>query len=236
MKEKLKKWIVPILLLLLALSVAGGMYQTNRLREKLRNAEHNIAAMNDTMQQLQLKNGELISWNNALVVDKETLKNALEEENLSKKEIEKNLNSRIRQLTKIISEFRSDTITITDTVEILKDSVFSAPFNYVDEWLTVSGKTLFDIRNLYSETTISGISVLVPLNIGMTDDYKVFVNSKNPNVSIQMLNSLSLEPKNYNKRRIGIAVYGGFGMQYGLLHKNIDLGPQIGVGVYWRLF
>lgn len=233
---RIKKWIVPILIVLLALSIAVGMYQTNRLREKLDNAQHNIAALTDTIHEVELKNGELVEWNYSLIVDKNTLRDSLESENLSKKEIERKLNSKIKQLTKIISEFRSDTITMTDTVHVLPDSTFSAPFNYKDDWMYLSGKTLLDLKSMCNETTVDIVSVRVPLTIGLTDDYKVFVHSQNPNTAIVMMNSLSVEPNKYNRRRIGIGLYAGFGMQYGLLHKNIDLGPQVGVGVYWRLF
>jgi hypothetical protein len=111
-----------------------------------------------------------------------------------------------------------------------------APFNYKDDWLTVSGKTLFS--GSVSETTISDLRVRVPILIGQTEDMKLFVHTPNPNVSIELMqNSLvdgtgALEKKS----RISLGVYAGFGMQYGLIKKDLDLGPQIGIGVSYRIF
>lgn len=35
--------------------------------------------------------------------------------------------------------------------------------------------------------------------------------------------------------RFGLAIYGGMGVQYGILGRNFDFGPQIGFGFYYIL-
>ena len=235
-EQNIKKWIVPALVFLALILLSAGVYRCNRLSEELRDAKRNIVALNDTVHEVEMRNGELVEWSNSLVVDKNTLEVALEDENISKRELEKNLNSKITQLSRIISEFHSDTITMTDTILVMPDSTVAAPFSYRDDWLTVSGKTLFRLDNLCSETTITGISVRVPITIGLTDDYQVFAHTTNPNASIELLNSLSLEPKDYRQKRFGFGMYGGFGFTYGLVSRRVDLGPQFGVGFYWRIF
>lgn len=233
---RLGKTLVAILSILLCASIVAGSCSSDRLRRRLSEANQNLAALTDTIHAFELKNGELVQWNQALVVDNSTLKDELEEENISKKEIERELNSKIQRLTKIVSQFRADTIVVTDTVEILRDGFAVAPFEYSDSFLDLSGKTLFQLDDLTSETTIDLLSVRVPLTIGLTSDNKVFVNSTNPNARIELLESFSAESAECRQRRLGIGVYCGFGTTYGLVSKQIDFGPQAGVGVYWRLF
>jgi hypothetical protein len=233
---KLGKRITIVLAALLCIAIAFSAYRISDLKNDLARANQNLSAVTDSVHELKTKNGEIIQWNQSLIVDKNTLQAQLEQEELNRKEIERKLRSKITSLTKIISEFSSDTIVLTDTVKVIDDTTRLAPFNYKDDWLTVSGKTLFS--GSVSETTISDLRVRVPILIGQTEDMKLFVHTPNPNVSIELMqNSLvdgtgTLEKKS----RISIGVYAGFGMQYGLIKKDLDLGPQIGIGVSYRIF
>lgn len=38
------------------------------------------------------------------------------------------------------------------------------------------------------------------------------------------------------KKRWGISIQGGIGVNYGLIHKSFDVGPYIGIGVSYNLF
>ena len=233
---KLGKRITIVLAALLCIAIAFSAYRISDLKNDLVRANQNLSAVTDSVHELKTKNGEIIQWNQSLIVDKNTLQAQLEQEELNRKEIERKLRSKITSLTKIISEFSSDTIVLTDTVKVIDDTTRLAPFNYKDDWLTVSGKTLFS--GSVSETTISDLRVRVPILIGQTEDMKLFVHTPNPNVSIELMqNSLvngtgTLEKKS----RISLGVYAGFGMQYGLIKKDLDLGPQIGIGVSYRIF
>lgn len=233
---KLGKRITIVLAALLCIAIAFSAYRISDLKNDLVRANQNLSAVTDSVHELKTKNGEIIQWNQSLIVDKNTLQAQLEQEELNRKEIERKLRSKITSLTKIISEFSSDTIVLKDTVKVIDDTTRLAPFNYKDDWLTVSGKTLFS--GSVSETTISDLRVRVPILIGQTEDMKLFVHTPNPNVSIELMqNSLvdgtgTLEKKS----RISLGVYAGFGMQYGLINKDLDLGPQIGIGVSYRIF
>ena len=233
---KFGKRLTIILSILLCLSIVIGSYNYSRLSHKLSVAEHNITSLTDTIHSVELKNGELMQWNQALVVDNSMLKDELASENLSKKEIERTLNSKIQNLTKIIAEFRPDTIHLTDTVQVHPNGDITTEFQYSDDFLRLSGKTLIELEYLTSKTTINNLSVRVPLTVGLTKDNQVFVTSQNPSASIELLESFSLDQKMYNQHRLGLGVYTGFGFSYGLIERKIDLGPQVGVGLYYRIW
>lgn len=233
---KLGKILTTALAAVLCIVIAFSAYRISDLKKDLTKANQNLSATTDTVHELKTKNGKLVSWNQSLIVDKNGLQERLEQEELNRKEIERRLNSKITSLTKIIAGFSSDTIVLTDTVKIIDDTTHLAPFHYTDDWLTVSGKTLFSGN--VSETTISDLRVRVPILIGQTEDMKLFVHTPNPNVTIEMMqNSIVDGTGSLNKKpRLSIGAYAGFGTQYGLLKKDIDFGPQFGIGVSYRIF
>lgn len=59
-------------------------------------------------------------------------------------------------------------------------------------------------------------------------ELEVSVTTDNPSTIITGLRSYAVKEK---RGRFAISVHAGFGMQYGLLHQRIDIGPQVGVGV-----
>ena len=230
------KTVAVVLGIVLMLSIVVASYSISSLRGELNKAKQNLSAATDTVHSLETKNGEIIQWNQSLIVDKECLQSKLEEEYLNRKEIERKLNSKISSLTSIIAGFSADTIVLVDTIEVIDDTTRVAPFSYTDDWLTVSGKTLFS--GMYSETTISDLRVRVPITIGQTEDMKMFVHTTNPNVSIELMQNSIVDGTGILKKksRWSVGLYGGLGIQYGLISRTIDFGPQFGLGVLYRIF
>lgn len=233
---KLGKKVTIILAVVLCLVIGFTSYMISDLRKDLTKANQNLSAVTDTIHTLETKNGEIIEWNQSLILDKNGLQAKLEQEELNRKEIERSLNSKISSLTNVIAGFSADTIKVTDTVKTIDDSTRVANFRYVDDWMTISGKTLFS--GMLSETTISDLRIRVPVTIGQTEDLKLFVHTANPNVSIELMNNYIVDNSGVLKKRSrwSFGLYSGFGMQYGLLTKSIDFGPQFGVGVSYRIF
>ena len=233
---KLGKRVTMVLALVLCLVIAFASYKISSLDRDLTKANQNLSAVTDTVHALELKNGEIVEWNQSLILDKNQLSNRLEQEELDRKEIEKKLNSRISSLSNIISNFSMDTIFMVDTLEVIDDSTRLSEFRYADDWLTVSGRTLFS--GIVSETHIDNLSVRVPITIGLTEDLKLFIHSPNPNVTIELMKNYIVDNSGVLKKRSrwSLGLYGGFGMQYGLLGKTIDFGPQFGIGVSYRIF
>lgn len=233
---RLGKTVVIVLSAVLCIALAFASHKISDLKKDLTRVNQNLSAVTDTVHRLETKNGEIVEWNQSLVLDRDALQARLEQEELDRREIERNLNSKISSLTNVIAGFSSDTIVVTDTVKMIDDSTRVANFRYIDDWMLLSGHTKFS--GMLSETTITDLRIRVPVTIGQTEDLKLFVHTQNPNVSIELMNNYVVDNSGILRKRSrwSFGMYGGFGMQYGLLKKEIDFGPQFGIGVTYRLF
>ena len=110
-------------------------------------------------------------------------------------------------------------------------------FNYTDKWVTLGGhstQTTFD--DFY--TTLDTLSMNVPLKVGLTDDSKIFVQSSNPYMHITDIQGAYVDESQLRKiiNRFGLCFYLGWGIQYGVINQKFDTGPQLGAGIYYRIW
>jgi hypothetical protein len=75
----------------------------------------------------------------------------------------------------------------------------------------------------------------VPLQIGLSDDYRFWAKSENPNVTFTdiqsaVINNTSVKEK---EKRFHHGIYVGFGVQYGLFGNQWDFGPQAGYALMY---
>ena len=107
------------------------------------------------------------------------------------------------------------------------------------EYYTICGYTDVD-ENHKSFTTITENTVPLKLKVGLTQDWKIFVTSDNPNVNLTSIEGVLVDKKAFLKQqkkdRFSIGIQFGFGAQYGLMHRQFDYGPYIGIGAEYRLF
>lgn len=202
--------------------------------KKIDALDQNLAASRDQIETLMLENGSLISERSAYILKANQLEEMLEITKEEKKDIERKLDDKIAYIANIESKVKIDTIEVKDTVIVEKDNSLNIQWSYQDKWLSMNGGTLYD--NGKSNTTISNINMYTPLRVGMTDNYKIFVESPNPYLRITdiegaIIDGSRLKPK-YNYWTL--SVQGGFGAQYGLVHNQFDLGPYVGVGVSYN--
>lgn len=192
-------------------------------------ADHNLKTLRDSVTTLQLKNGDYVSTINSYILEKEQLTEYLD---ISKKEI-KDLEKKLGDLA-YVSNIESNTIYKTvytrDTVYITGDTTIIG-ISYSDDWLTLGGRTT--LYQQTSTTVFDSIYVPCPLRVGLTDDYRIWVEPKNPYMHITdiegaVINGSKLHQK---KKRWNVGVQVGFGAQYGIVHKTLDVGPYIGVGL-----
>jgi hypothetical protein len=59
------------------------------------------------------------------------------------------------------------------------------------------------------------------------DELEITVTNANPNTITTDMRSYAVKER---RGRFALSVHAGFGLQYGLLHQRLDLGPQLGVG------
>ena len=207
------------------------------LNGKLETSEQNLIAYKGQMEQLELKNGELIATRDSYILDKKNLEEALNVSKGEVKELEKKLNSSLAYIANMESQVRIDTVTIVKDSIIYDDGdIAQIHFDYDDDWFGVKGTT--DLTGPEITTSLYDIKMYVPIQWGIMDNYRIFVQSDNPYVSFTNLDGAVIDGSKLipKQRKFGLSVQGGFGVNYDLLSKNLGVGPYLGVGVHWRIW
>lgn len=232
--KQLKIVLGTILGLLLAIGFILGYVGHQANKSDLGIARHNLMVARDSIATLTLKNGEQVKTINSYILEKNQLEEYLAVSKKELKELEKKV-GKTAYITNIETKFVHDTITVTDTVFVdtdTGDSLFSIKYN--DEWFGLDGCTR--IHNNLATTTFSSIYVPVPLQVGITNDYRIWVKSKNPYLDITSIEGAVITgSKFYQKpKRFGIGLQVGFGTQYDLVKERFGLGPYIGLGLSYN--
>lgn len=227
--------IIGILSLVLTFTI---IYAKNK-NNKLDIANNNIEALTDTITQKELKNGELLQYNQSLVLEKQELEKYLQISRQEVKDLEKKLDSKLLYISKIEGRIKTDTIYIENSVSTTDSLSYRYSFMKDTEYYTICGYTDVD-KNHKSFTTITENTIPLKLKVGLTQDWKIFVTSDNPNVNLTSIEGALVDKKTFLKQqekdRFSIGIQFGFGAQYGLMHRQFDYGPYIGIGAEYRIF
>ena len=199
--------------------------------------KNNIKSLTSEIDSFKLNNGELVYEKNCLILEKSELEQYLNTSKKEVKELEKKLDSKIKFIADMESHISVDTLVLHDSVYIDSSGNMSIFFDYSDKWLNLRGhstQTTFD--DFY--TTLDTMSLSTPLQVGLTDDYQIFVKSRCPYLHITDVQGATIEESKIRemKRRFGLGIYVGWGVQYGMFTRSFDTGPQLGVGFYYRLY
>lgn len=227
-----KKSIISLIIeAVIFLGIISFGYQT--ISNKLKRSEQNIIAYKNQIEQLELKNGELLSTRDSYLMDKNQLEEELDITKKEIKELEKKLGSSLAYIAKIQSEIKIDTIeTVKDSIIYINNTPQEIFFNYKDEWFSLKGT-----NNVFKSTTsLYDINMIVPLTLGLTNDYKLFIRSPNPYVYFTdmdgaVINGSKLIPK---EKHWSFGIHGGFGVSYDMLSKNLGVGPYMGAGISYK--
>lgn len=234
-REKIGLIIIGVLLIVLSFTI---IYAKNK-NNKLDIANNNIEALTDTITCKELKNGELLQYNQSLVLEKQELEKYLQISQQEVKDLEKKLNSKLLYISKLEGTIKTDTIYIENTVSTIDSLSYRYSFMKDTEYYTICGYTDVD-ENHKSFTTITENTVPLKLKVGLTQDWKIFVTSDNPNVNLTSIEGALVDKKAFLKQqkkdRFSIGIQFGFGAQYGLMHRQFDYGPYIGIGAEYRIF
>lgn len=219
--------------LFLAIIVFGINYYTN----KLDISNQNLKVYKGEVEQLELKNGELITIRDSYISTISELEEMLD---ISKKEI-KRIQSALDSKVAYISKLES-TIKI-DTIEMVRDSIIYvdnspdhviASFHYTDKWLEMYGRNDINLKNkIDCKTTLDKLQMNVPLTVGLTEDYQIFVQSDNPYTNFSSIEGAVIDKKQFRKRDpwISWGLQFGFGLSYDIFNKDFNLGPYAGAGI-----
>lgn len=234
-REKIGLIVIAVLLISL---VGVILFATNK-NKKLTVANNNIEALTDTITVKELKNGELLQYNQSLVLEKEELEKYLQLSKQEVKDLEKKLNSKLLYISKLEGTIKTDTIYIENTTTTVDSLSYRYSFMKSTEYYTICGYT--DVDEIHkSTTTITENTIPLKLKVGLTEDWKIFVTSDNPHVNLTDIEGALVDKnvflKQQKKNRFSIGIQAGFGAHYGLVHRQFDYGPYIGLGVEYILF
>ena len=234
MTQTNKFLIVVIAALAVMFGVAIGV--SNTLSREYHRYQHNYQVMLDSVQTISTKYGELLFEKGSLVLEKKELEDALGVSNKQIKEYEKQLGSKLAYISKLESRLTVKD-TITNTIVIRDTVTNSLSTHYEDKWMSFDQMISY-INPTTIRSDIYNTSFNVPLKVGLTEDYTIFVTSPNPYFNITSIDGAVIDKRKFAEkpRRWTFSIYAGFGGQYGLINKRFDVGPQIGAGVGYRIF
>jgi hypothetical protein len=199
--------------------------------------KNNIKSLTSELDSTKLKNGFMMYTMQSLILEKDELEKYLDVSKKEVKELERKLDSKVKYIASIEGKVTIDTLVLRDSVYIDPNGNMSLYFEYSDKWITLGGHstpTTFD--DYY--TILDTLSMNVPLQVRLTDGRKIFVKTKNPYMNITDIQGSYIEESELRRfvKRFGICFYMEWGVQYGVIHQTFDTGPQIGLGVYYRLY
>lgn len=243
MIEFIKKYCKDLLLIVLIILTTSFIMSTSCTSRKLQIAENNITALTDTISMYKLKNGDLLYEKQGYIAKKCELEKYIGVCESDIKELEKKLGSALYTISKMEANVHIDTIHMVDSVYIIDNDEVHNSFSYSDEWLTLSGTTIY--KNCVFDTRLNSVNMSVPLKIGMTEDQQWFATTSNPYVSFSSIEGANIEKS--KQKRFSLSIHAGVGLSYGygmsgsadgLIRSGWFFGPavHIGAGISYKLF
>ena len=227
----IKNSIISLILeaiIFIAIIIFGVNYYNN----KIETSDHNIKVYQSQIEELELKNGELITSRDSYIIKQKELEEMIGITQKEVRDLNKKLKSSLAYITQLESSIRIDTIiSIKDTI-IYRDNKTQINFEYTDKWVSFTGESIFN--KTQSTTSIYDLYINVPIKLGLMDDYKIFVQSDNPYVNFSsiegaIIDGSKLKPK---KKKIGFSIQFGAGAMYDIIDKDIAIGPYGGAGLH----
>lgn len=217
------KWKDLIIVALTVICVTLTM-STSCVRQHNKTLENNINALRDTVEYIQLQNGNIMSEKQSLILSNKELSNYLDISKSEIRDLQRRLDSKIAQITELKGSINVDTIRCIDSVYV-HDSVRYVDFRFKDDWINVYGTTSSN------GTLLNNISISTPLTVGLTEDNKYFVTSPNPYLHITDINSAVVETKQSKPKHWNVGLQVGFGAQYDVISRQFGVGPYVGLGL-----
>jgi NOL1/NOP2/fmu family ribosome biogenesis protein len=226
-----KSWIVIVLEAIMFIILLGAISRCSS--DKIDLLEHNISAYKSQIERVELENSNLLIAKESLILSESQAREELEMTKEETRELKKKLGSAVAQISKLQSQVEMvDTVYMKgDTVYVDKNYNATKLFSWNDQWTSLKAKVRgSSIQD--SQLSIYDLKMNIPITFGVTDDYKVFATSPNPYVTFEDITSAtiygsSVAPK---RKRFHHGIFLGFGVNYGLITKSLDIGPSLGYG------
>lgn len=230
--EKIKQWIGFIIEAIIFIVIIVCTYSC--LTEKLDISEQNLKAARGRITEVELQNGELLSARDSYVATINDLEDLLDISKQEIKDIQRQLDDKVAYISKIESNVKIEYVeTVRDSIVYVNPQEATSTFHYNDKWVSLKGLNEFRFGEQFDySTTITSINMDVPLNVGLTNDYQIFVKSPNPYVTFSdiqgaVIDNSVLRPR---KKRFNWGLQFGAGAMYDVIKKDIAVGPYVGIG------
>ncbi len=226
-----------LLLCLLGLSITCGyyIYKSNKYESASLIYKNNYEVSQDSIKIYQLKNDELMYTHGSYILNIEELENIIGIKEDYIKDIEKKLDNNVLYISNIESQIIiKDSLINSQVIE--RDTInntVSSGFDFTNEWYSINGKV--SIYDTYIESTVNSVEMNTPLTVGLTEDWRIFVNTDNPYININNISGAMLDPDKYTEKqsKIQLGIQGGY---YFIYDDGIKNGPGIGVGLNIKLW
>ena len=233
--NKLSKWLI-VAVAVLTLAVAGLWAYNVDVQRSSNNWRHNYEVLQDSVEVVKTRNGELLYENGSLILQRKELFDALDLSQRQVRDYEKVLGAKLAYISQLEARLEvKDTVVVK---EIVYDNITNTySMAYRDKWLNFDQTLSWDEWNQPILKTYN-ITLDVPLKVGLGDNYRIFVTSPNPYFNITSIEGAVIDGSQFATKpsRWTLGAYMGFGLDYDLIHKTVGVGPQVGVGIGFRFF
>ena len=132
-----KSWILLIAEALVFILLFGSITKCNN--DKIDRLEHNISAYRDSIEYVEMKNGELMAMKESLILSESEAREELKITKDELKDLKKKLDSDVAYIAQLKSQIGiKDTLWMKpDTVFVQKDGTIFKTFNWMDKWTKV---------------------------------------------------------------------------------------------------
>lgn len=224
--------IIEGIVLLLLLGIVWGVFKS-----KLNVSDQNLKAMRGEVEILKSKNNELIYVRDSYILQKDDLEAQLGITKKEVKELEKKLDASLNYISELEGKVEiREIVTVRDSIIYVTPENTITKFSYTDKWLSLNGSNNITFNNNKISdisTTVDKVALGLDLRVGLSDNNKIFVETDNPYVTFNTIEGAYLNKKAANTKRVkftwGFQV--GFGVNYGLINKALDVGPYGGFGI-----
>ena len=226
-KKDILQFLVMIILFVWALI---SMQRCSVLKHNCDTAQNNIVALTDSIEYYECKTGELVAQKTMLIGEIKDLKESYSKELNC---LYDDLNSMKRKNAQMAAQLKGfidnpvkDTIWKYDTIKFEKSLI--QPFDFSDKWRILSGN--ITLKDDTIGLNIKEDQVFFDYTIAIEDGC-IYIKSDNPYVKYDYVTAIQEQQKKPKHWNIGFQA--GFGFQYGMFNKTINVGPYLGVGVSW---
>lgn len=231
--QKFRQWFWFVIEAIIFIAIIAGIWRF--MSNKLDISEQNVIAARGQVEELILKNGELLAVRDSHITTINELNGLLDITAKEAKELQRQLNSKVAYIAELEQHTKIEYIEVVkDSIVYINNNNAIAKFHYTDKWITLIGENEFTFGDDFKyTTTFSDISINTPLIVGLTNDYKIFVKSDNPYVNFSsiegaVINNSVLKPR---KTLFSWGLQAGIGAMYDVIDKGAVVGPYVGVGV-----